>query len=571
MSYSALSFRPNMEKFLSEIVSPSGYYDWLNKNTTLNGVPFNCNKYPFQKQILEDMSLNLSCIKPSQIGLTEVQIRKALAIVARHPNRNLIYTLPDKDMRKRVYQTRIQPFLSGTPIFNETDKPVRSIEVTQINNSFMLLFPADEKAATSQPADIVFNDEVDLSDQAILALFNSRMQGSDWKMNQRFSTPTYTGFGITLSYDLSDQHNYVYKCPHCNHYQFPEFNSRFIKVPRLPEDFEDLTKLEESWINKLQVAVSEAYAVCEKCGARAHYGHEENHQWVAKHPHHRTRGYKVTPFATRNLTPAYVLSQLFEYKRADNLKGFFNTVLGEAYEQGDERLSENLLRILFRPNPDQVMPEEGQKYFIGIDMGNMCHVTIKRGNAFDNLETVFFDIIRREDLYERIKGLDKMYHFAKGYIDRLPLMDLADSIRELTGGRIMPVQYGGTGGALLTEKYNEYDRLAYYMLARTEHLDKLVHALKAGYVMFAGYSGFQETIISHLRDMVRKIVKNDPEKLPIWEKLTGNDHFFHALGYGYQAAYQYYKGASSSEHVGSVIYFAGLNSGSMTTTPNRLL
>ena len=63
------SFRERMEHYVQELVNPMSYYDWINKNTTLAGVPFTCDRYPFQKDIINDMSLELHCIKPSQIGL----------------------------------------------------------------------------------------------------------------------------------------------------------------------------------------------------------------------------------------------------------------------------------------------------------------------------------------------------------------------------------------------------------------------------------------------------------------------------------------------------------------------
>ena len=155
------SFRERMEHYVSELVNPMTYYDWINKNTTIGGVPFTCDRYPFQKEILNDMSLELHCIKPSQIGLTEVQLRKALAFTARNPHRNLIYTMPDENMRKRVYQNRVLPILTEDSAFHGLNaagkKPIRSIEMTEINSSFMMMFPANEKAATSQPADAVFN------------------------------------------------------------------------------------------------------------------------------------------------------------------------------------------------------------------------------------------------------------------------------------------------------------------------------------------------------------------------------------------------------------------------------
>jgi hypothetical protein len=45
-------------------------------------------------------------------------------------------------------------------------------------------------------------------------------------------------------------------------------------------------------------------------------------------------------------------------------------------------------------------------------------------------------------------------------------------------------------------------------------------------VVLAGYGPYRETLITHLRDMVRD---EKPETEPEWKKLNGNDHFFHAM------------------------------------------
>ncbi|WP_204307082.1 hypothetical protein, partial [Klebsiella aerogenes] len=63
-----------------------------------------------------------------------------------------------------------------------------------------------EGEATSISADILMEDEVDLADQSMRSLFQSRLQGSLWKITQRFSTPTYLGYGIDAAYQASDKH-----------------------------------------------------------------------------------------------------------------------------------------------------------------------------------------------------------------------------------------------------------------------------------------------------------------------------------------------------------------------------
>ena len=484
---------------------------------------------------------------------TEVQLRKALAFTARNPHRNLIYTMPDENMRKRVYQNRVLPILTEDSIFHGLNaagkKPIRSIEMTEINSSFMMMFPANEKAATSQPADAVFNDEVDLSDPQILALFNSRVQGSDLRMIHNYSTPTYDGLGISALYETSDQHEYLYKCPHCGHWQLPDFTTKYIRIPNLPiEASEDLTKFDPIWIDKYGINPLDAYSVCSKCDRRVTYGDSANHRWVARHPHRsNSRGYRVSPFSTRNLDAAYVFGQLLKYQLLDNMKGFHNTVLGITHESSDERLSEVLLRTLFTAMSDFYTDHNDVPHFIGIDMGKVCHITIGRAEGIGKVKTVLMEAVKVEELEARFKHYSTLFPIVGGFIDRLPLITESNKIRNISEFKVMPMQYGrGSGGMIVVPKNDEYGQLDYVEAHRTLHLDKFANAIRSGYVTFAGYGTQKETIISHLRAMVRVFEedKDGVEKLPVWKKKDKQDHYFHSLAYMYQSVVQYYDGYS---------------------------
>ena len=484
---------------------------------------------------------------------TEVQLRKALAFVTRNPHRNLIYTMPDENMRRRVFQNRVLPILTEDSAFHGLNaagkKPIRSIEMTEINSSFMMMFPANEKAATSQPADAVFNDEVDLSDPQILALFNSRVQGSDLRMIHNYSTPTYDGLGISALYETSDQHEYLYKCPHCGHWQLPDFTTKYIRIPNLPiEASEDLTKFDPIWIDKYGINPLDAYSVCSKCDRRVTYGDSANHRWVARHPHRsNSRGYRVSPFSTRNLDAAYVFGQLLKYQLLDNMKGFHNTVLGITHESSDERLSETLLRTLFTAMSDFYTDHNGVPHFIGIDMGKVCHITIGRAEGIGKVKTVLMEAVKVEELEARFKYYSTLFPIVGGFIDRLPLITESNKIRNISEFKVMPMQYGrGSGGMIVVPKNDEYGQLDYVEAHRTLHLDKFANAIRSGYVTFAGYGTQKETIISHLRAMVRVFEedKDGVEKLPVWKKKDKQDHYFHSLAYMYQSVVQYYDGYS---------------------------
>jgi phage terminase large subunit GpA-like protein len=51
------------------------------------------------------------------------------------------------------------------------------------------------------------------------------------RITQKFSTPTFVGYGIDKSYKLTDQREYEIRCPACNHWQIPLFTPKFVHCP----------------------------------------------------------------------------------------------------------------------------------------------------------------------------------------------------------------------------------------------------------------------------------------------------------------------------------------------------
>ena len=493
---------------------------------------------------------------------TEIQIRKALAMAYRNQYKNIIFSLPDEPMRDRISSTRVKTILANNPIFSEgvTRETTRSVEITQIKNSFVLWLPATEKSATSQAADAVLNDEVDLSDQKILALFNSRMQASDWKLNQRFSTPTYLGYGIDQSFKLSDQHLYMYKCPHCNQYQHPEFKPEYISFEGFPFSLtEDFSNMENDWVDKYKLDFSKTYVRCKKCGRPADLGNSSLREWVATFPdrkHHR--GYRITPFSTQQLNPQYIFTQLLKYKKDDFIRGWYNTVLGVPYEGGKERLSRAELNSLFTGLTGMEEYDPNFEYFIGYDVGSVCYITVSKTHPDHNKETkyIWFETVKNGELQDRIVYLVNKYNIKSGNGDKYPEQKMSSDIREATNGVVLPTRYENTKASNpLTYKEDDYGNIEHCVLQRTWNFDNLVYDIRNGFVNFSGYGNFKETIIFHLMDMVRV---DKPESVPIWEKLSGQDHFFHACVYCYAAQKRFFEGDTSTDQKVGLI-FGGLD------------
>lgn len=510
--------------------------EWLCQNTHLRGRPFTFTRYPFQRAITDDMHPNMDVIKPSQIGLSEIQIRKALGFIARNRGTTLIFTMPNEKMFKRMSTTRIKPLVEEEKVFNlETrtgEKPTRSMGLYQVGSSFMFVTGATEGDATSISADVVMNDEVDLTDQQMLALFNSRLQNSDYKINQRFSTPTFSNFGVDKGFQVSDQHSYLCKCHACNHWNEPVFRPQFIEIPGLPSDINALTEIDEMMIDDGELDLINAFVKCEKCGAPLDLGSEENREWVPKFPsrtHHR--GYRVSPFSTARLGVDYIITQMLKYKNLGYLRGWYNTVLGEAFTDNNARLSDADIDACFTGQMDVPAVDKSAPTWIGIDMGQTCHIVLGQGNDEYNLHVVRFLDVPVDELKGAVEDLLATYNVVGGGCDRHPYTPTAEELRDISEGVIVPIEYRGQKPVnLIKDPLTEV--ISHAQMARTPLLDVVAGCVRRKRIRFSGYGAQQSIIRDHLKDMVRD---ESPETEAKWVKLTGNDHFFHSLAFLYGA------------------------------------
>ena len=495
--------------------------EWVIQNTTLRGRPFSFKGYEFQRAILDDQSRELVVVKPSQCGLSEIQVRKALAFVRRNQGVSSLLSLPTEEMYKRFSNTRIKPMVEGERAFNLEDdgKAVRSMSMIQLGSSFLYITGCTEKDATSLPLDFLLHDELDLSPQPIISLFASRLQNSDYKITQKFSTPTHRNILIDKAYNISDQHEYFVKCDACNHQQVPLFERRFIHIDGLPSGVEDLMRIDEDMLGSMDLI--NARVICEKCSAPLDLT-SPTREWVSKYPSRTSnRGYRVGPFSTSRLSIEYIVSRLLKAKSMDDLKSFSNTVLGQAYDSSDTRIMESdILACLGSPETPFISTDI--PVFIGIDVGIVCHLVLGApGKGAFHFETVF-----AEDLEHRVTELMKKYRIVGGAVDRHPYLPTANALRDLSRGIIMPVEYRGTSPIGFVK--NEYGVITHAQCNRTEVIDEVAKSIRRHTLNMEGYGDLKSMLVNHLQDMVRV---EEPDKPAGWVKISNFDHFFHSLAF----------------------------------------
>lgn len=500
------------------------YSDWVIENTTLQRRPFTLTGYEFQRQILDDMHPNLAVLKCSQVGLTELQLRKFAAFLTRNPGTNGIFSLPNDDMARRVSQTRLGPMIEADKVFNVgTDRPIRRTDLFQLNQSFAFLVGGNEGAATSINADIVFHDEVDLSDQELLALFQSRLQGSKFRITQGFSTPTFEGFGIHASFSASDQHQYLTKCQHCGAHNTPTWTPDHVHLHGVSSDLNSFLDIDADMA--AQIDFNQSYVLCRSCHRPLDLSDPTRQEWVAKYPGRRSRGYAVTPFCTPRLTIDYILDQQMKYQTKGAIRRFYNTVLGLPYSDDKARLTEAEIRAVMngseRPNISPTTP-----VVIGIDVGLVCHIVLI---ALTSPHPVAFHwvTVPEFNLVNEIENLTSTYNIVGGCIDRYPYTPLSNEVRDLHAGKIMPVEYTTTSKGVVMVK-DEFGNPSHVQGHRTGMIDEVATDIRKRRIEIAGYGSQDSLIIQHLRDMVRVETSDDRAN---WQKLTNTDHYFHAFVY----------------------------------------
>lgn len=501
--------------------------DWVCENTTFgNGKHFSFTRHKFQKDILNDMHPNMCVKKLSQMGITEISIRKSIAFLSRNPGTNVLYTFPDINMKKRNSQTRFKPIFDRDFALERGSTQIRNNDIMQLGNSFLYVSANVESDATSTPVDMIINDEYDLSDQEFLALVNSRIQHSSFKIKQGFSTPTFDNYGISLEYSTSDQREFWCQCPHCNHWQIPMYNLDNVYIPNLPDSVADLrTDIDPTLAASLDL--DNAYVKCAKCGKHLDLGDDAKREWVAKYPERtHSRGYWIRPFSSDLLSIKYLVTTMADFVKKDQIRRGVNTVLGEEYADKNARLE---LKDIVECMQDSRIPDisKDKPCFVGIDVGVNCHLVISTNES----DVVLFEVVQFDRLLDRLKELDEKYNIVCGAIDRHPQIILSNMVRDWSEKRIYPVVYGQNRDV---EPHTELDgNIDYYTINRTNDLDTIKDLINTHKMKFYGYGNLKSTIIEHLRDMFRDDGEDGAQ--PRWKKLTGNDHFFHALGYSFVA------------------------------------
>ncbi len=506
--------------------------EWICEKTFLKGEPYSFLDHEFQEVICRDMAIEVIVRKCSQIGLSELCARIALAFCNTMPGFTTIYTLPTASFAKKFCKTRFDPVIMTSPTLRErVHKEMNSGEVKQFIESFLYINgTVGANVAISVPADALMHDELDFSDEEVVSNYESRLTHSKFGLKRKFSTPTVGGRGISEEFDTSKRHWNYCKCHRCNEQFLPDY-FKHVKIPGYGGDLKAINK-ENLW----KIKWRDAYLACPGCGVAM--SPEDlgpaHREWVVENTDYtgEKHGYQVQPFdAPKIITPAKLVNKSTKYERYAD---FINFNLGLPAEDLETSFSEEELKALFIPRVAGFAPYAA---VMGIDVGLTCHIIIGGMGPDGLMDVLHMERCSHTELEARKLELQRQFRVRVTVMDSMPYFTLLLQ---------MQVRDPNMWGAVYSKSKNldvmraiEQEKDADTGKERKHQVDLNRNRAFDALMMFVRGGGLairpvelQALFVTHMQDMKRvKEFNIDEEESFAWKKTRGNDHFHHALLY----------------------------------------
>lgn len=530
-----LKMGANQAKSLDEVSR------WIEENTFINGKHYSFHDHEYQKRILDSRAREVVVRKCSQVGITELAVRKTLALCGMLKNFTAIYTLPTASFAATLMKTRVNPIINESPFLKSLVTDIDNVDVKQLGTSYLYLKgAASTNAPISIPASILVHDELDFSDSMVISQYQSRLTHSEHKMKFKLSTPTVPGKGIDFEFARSRRHFMFVKCCHCNHSFIPDYYEH-VRVPdsSTPSgisrtDLRDITK------RTLHLHDYEhAYVECPSCGGKPDLS-PAYREWVCENPddNYVAEGFQVSPFdAPKIIKPGYLIEASTQYA---NIADFINFNLGIPYYSSESVLSPEEVRATCTTT----LMESGA-CVMGIDLGKTCHVVVARLAWDGAMQVVHVEAVPLQLLKERYSVLRLQYRVRSAVIDSLPYTDLVLSLQASDPNLWASVYTDFRGIELFTVKQRDEDdarglqQLRQINVSRGRTFDSLMAFIRSG--QFSKKSCPQdEVFVQHCTDMRRvKDWSAKAQKIEFkWMKSEmGEDHYWFALSYAYLASH----------------------------------
>lgn len=376
-----------------------GLLEWTIKNRMMlrSGFPFDLAHHLYTIEMYRETGRKIVWMKAGQVTVSELLVSYALWTCDIRKS-NVLYVMPTTDDVGDFSRTRFGPaieasaYLAKLVVTTNTkgQRGADKVTLKRIRNNYLFMRGANirldgtARQLKSVPADGVILDEYDEMDPRAPALAEKRLGHSSLKEMRYASTPTYTGIGIDTEWALCDQREWHVPCVHCGEWQ--ELAIKYIVT-----EWDDLERPAE-WHGKSE---GDAYQACIKCGKKVN--HYVQGEWVPKYPDRETIGFRPHKLMTPQTRVIEIINNL-QTTDETKKKEAFNQDLAMPYTPKGGRLSSDIIDGCRRDYG--FGPITGVRTVIGIDVGNLIHITIrgdidldgKRRLMFAGVATTFKDV-----------------------------------------------------------------------------------------------------------------------------------------------------------------------------------
>jgi hypothetical protein len=293
----------------------------LNRLQTENQRPIEFHDHRFMIDPMSDDCDDIVGKKSAQVGWSVMEIMRSIH-EAKYLRRNVGYILPTRNVVDDFVKPKVNPLINSNAAVRAMVQD-DSISLKKVGDRFIYFKGAfSETSAISFSIDTLTLDEYDrMPDQAVVNIFDSRLQASTHPKRRRFSNPSSNGFGVDSLYTDSDQRHWFVKCHHCNHDWYIDWERDDNHCHYVDRD-------------------QEIYA-CGRCGKELSDDDRRFGRWVAKFPGRLRHGY----WFSQMMAPWVSAKRIIQQFNDSTIEFFYNFVLGKSYTASNMDVSrEAILR-----------------------------------------------------------------------------------------------------------------------------------------------------------------------------------------------------------------------------------
>jgi len=461
--------------------------------------------------------------KSRQAGVSESSVTETLWMLDNHAV-NVVYTFPSPKQVEDFSNTRIKTALTdsqGNSLERLIGDP-QNVTLRKVGKGYLYLRSAtNAKLGEGIDADCVVFDEIDRMRRNIGVAFKESLSASKFGWVREVSTPTLPGRGVDELWQKANQWHWFVKCEACGKKQVLCYPDNILELKKV-QPFERI------------IAPGSYDFCCSHCHSR------KIDRWVGRWENTRkVASEEYDCFQINQLMCSWITADVIMQKKRDYRfpQLFWNYVLGLEYASDNILLTEaHMLRCIDTALYNGVGRNSRYvRYSVGVDWGNLSWAVVYGMTSEGRVDVL--NILMVEDTEEPLESTKQICNFIRPFDPDVIVADtgygkdrVAHLIKEFPG-RVFGCTY--TGSAKTIEpKFTESSHSV--SVDRTSWLKGTAQQYREAKVRIPSAERIP-LIPEYIKQMCTSVVMlEEDDDGNIQERIeeTGDDHFFHASGYG---------------------------------------